>query len=971
MHLESGRGTPAELESELRDAVRGEVLVDVTSRGIYATDASHYQVMPTCVVLPRDEADVLAALRIANDRGLAVTARGGGTSLSGQTTWTGMVLDFTKFMHDVLEVNAAEQWVRVQPGVVRDELNRKLRTTGLHFAPDPATGSRAAVGGMVGNNTSGTRSIVYGKTSENIVSLRVALMDGTVCEFAATSQEAWLAKEARHDREGELYRGIRALVEANMTEIAARYPTVMRRVSGYALDAFLPGERGQDGPWNLSHLIVGSEGTLGVLLEAKLKLRPLPKAAAVCVVHFKDVIESLAAVPAILQHSPSAVELLDDVILSEARTNAATAAKADFFEGVPQAVQIVEFLGETEEEAAERAKAMAAALKSEAIGYASLVCTGDDQARVWEVRKLGLGLISNVPGARKGIACIEDASVPVEHLASYIGRVRDVCREMGVELCLYAHASVGVIHARPLLDLHDPDDVAKMKQISWAAFQLVKEYDGSWASEHGDGLLRGEFIADFYGPKIAAAFAEVKRLFDPRGLMNPGKIVDPAPMTELLRYDDRYRPAAVDSSFHYRDQGGFVLAVEQCAGIGACRKTGGGTMCPSYMATRDEEHTTRGRANALRLAMSGQLPGEELTSDRLRSVLDLCLSCKACKTECPTAVDMSRLKSDVLQMRHAKFGIPLGAKVRGRVAQHARRFVGRWSRVANGMQQLGPVRWMLERVAGIDRRRPLPQLANESFEQWFARKEPRQFGTKMRGRVALFCDTFTNCFEPHVGQAAVELLEACGYQVELAAVGCCQRPQISQGLLREARRDGARTLQRLDALPGSDLPILVLEPSCASALVDDVPDLVDDEALGSRVAKRVQLVDAFLSAEIAAGRLDVEFTANVERMLVHGHCHQKAMFGTDSMHAVLGRVAGLAIEEVDSGCCGMAGSFGYQHFDLSQTIGEDRLFPAVRGRTEGTEVVACGISCRHQLHDFLNVRAKHWVELVEVKRTEP
>ncbi len=449
---------------------------------------------------------------------------------------------------------------------------------------------------MVGNNTSGTRSIVYGKTSENIVSVRIALADGTICECAPTDEESWRAKEAAGGREGELYRGVRELIEANEAEIAARFPTVMRRVSGYALDAFLPGDRGQPGPWNLAHLIVGSEGTLGVLLDAKLRLHPLPKATTVCVVHFQDVIESLAAVPAILKHEPSAVELLDDVILAEARSNPTTADKASFFEGEPQSVLIVEFFGDDQSIATSRAEKSAADLEEQGIGYAWLVCEGEQQARVWEVRKLGLGLISNVKGARKGIACIEDAAIPVEHLATYIGQVRDLCQSMGVKLCLYAHASVGVIHARPVLDLHDPADVAKMREVSWAAFKLVKQYGGSWASEHGDGLLRGEFIASFYGEQITDAFVEIKRLFDPKGLMNPGKIVNPAPMTDRLRYGEGYEPQHIESTFHYRDQGGFVLAVEQCAGIGACRKTGGGTMCPSYMATRDEEHSTRGRA---------------------------------------------------------------------------------------------------------------------------------------------------------------------------------------------------------------------------------------------------------------------------------------------------------------------------------------------------------------------------------------
>jgi FAD/FMN-containing dehydrogenase/Fe-S oxidoreductase len=957
----------ASIESQLRKVVQGDVLVDIVSRGMYATDASHYQVMPRCVVVPRVDADVVAAIRLAGDWGLPVTARGGGTSLSGQTTWNGMILDFTKYMHQVLELNKEEHWVRVQPGVIRDELNRQLAESGLHFAPDPATGSRAAVGGMIGNNTSGTRSLIYGKTSENVISVRVVLADGTVCEFAPTDDSQWRAIEERGGREGELYRGVRKLVEENQDEIAARFPTTMRRVSGYALDAFLPGDRGQEGPWNLSHLIVGSEGTLGVLLEAKLRLQPLPTATSLCVVHFDDVIDSLAAVPAILQHHPSAVELLDDVILVEARSNPTTASKAKFFVGEPSAVQIVEFFADSEAEAGARARQLASDLETQGIGYAQLVCEGEAQAQVWEVRKLGLGLLTNVKGARKAIACIEDAAVPVEKLAEYIGRVRDVCRELDVDLCLYAHASVGVIHARPVLDLHDPEDVAKMRAVSWAAFKMVQEYGGSWASEHGDGLLRGEFIADFYGPQITAAFRQIKDLFDPPGLMNPGKIVASGLMTERLRYGESYQPQAPDATFHYRDQGGFVLAVEQCAGIGACRKKGEGTMCPSYMATRDEEHTTRGRANALRLAMSGQLQGESLTGQRMQQVLDLCLSCKACKTECPTAVDMARLKSDVLQMRHTKFGTPLGAKLLGNVASAAKRSAGSMAPVVNWLQELVPVRWALQRLAQVDRRRPLPRFARQTLEQWFAQRGSHATAGQL---VFLFCDTFTNYFEPHVGQAAIELLEGCGYQVDLASVGCCQRPQISRGLVKAAAQAGAQTMSKLDALT-PDVPILVLEPSCASALVDDVPDLINDQQRGARVAGRVQLVDVFLASELAAGKLEVEFIAVADELLIHGHCHQKALFGTDSMKVVLDSIEGLRYTEVDSGCCGMAGAFGYEHYDLSQTIGEDRLFPAVRACQPETVVVACGISCRHQLKDFLGVEAKHWVEVVQARTRQP
>ena len=956
----------------LRANVAGEVFFDEISRGIYATDASHYQIMPSCVVVPKSAAAAIEAVQLAAAYGVPITPRGGGTSLSGQTTWSGMVLDCSKYLNQILEVNADESWVRVQPGVVCDDLNAHVASLGLQFAPDPATGSRANIGGMVGNNSSGTRSVIYGKTIDHVLSCKVALADGTVLTFAPTPCHEWQAIEASGGRQGELYSGIRNIVEQNREEIIRRYPKVMRRVGGYNLDAFLPEEQGgQPGDWNLSNLIVGSEGTLGVLLETKLRLVPRPKATAVCVVHFNDLIESLVAVAQILQHEPSAVELLDKPVVTEAKTNPTTASMADFVEGTPESVLIVEVTGDNPDEASARIRDLAEDLKSHGIGYAwPIKTTPRGVARVWNVRKLGLGLLMNAKGRRRGQAFIEDACLPIPVLPEYIRKVLAICDRKGVPVTMYAHASVGVLHVRPMLDMHEPADVLRMKEIADAAFDLVMEYGGSWSGEHGDGLLRGEYIPRFFGPKLTNAFREVKRMFDPSGLMNPGKIVDAQPMTENLRYGRDYHTRHVPSLFQYREHGSFELTVEQCSGLGVCRKTGEGTMCPSYMATRDEEHATRGRANALRLAMTGQLGDQALTGCRMKDVLDLCLSCKACKTECPTAVDMARLKSDVLQLRHDKHGTTWVARVVGAIPKFARLSAGRLASVANWLQNRPAVRIALEKITGIDRRRPLPSFADESLMHWWKTRNDALCATNgsTAKRVALFVDTFTNYFEPHVGRAAVELLESCGYRVQLVDPGCCQRPAISQGLLRQAKAGGAATLRRLEAMTAPTTPILVLEPSCASSLTDDLPDLVDDVDLATSIAVRVKMIDVFLAAEVASGRLECEFTATADKILLHGHCHQKALYGTDAMKEILARIPGTQFTEVDSGCCGMAGAFGYSHYDLSKTIGEDRLFPAVRDREEGTTVVACGISCRHQLRDFLDEDAKHWVEVVSAQR---
>ena len=964
------------LADELRQAVRGKVSVDPVIRGIFSTDASHYQMTPLCVVEPLDEADVVAALQIATLAQVPITPRGAATALSGQTFGRGIVLDVSRHLDHVLEVHADEGWARVQPGVVRDQLNAELKSIGMHYAPDPATSSRATVGGMIGNNTSGTRSIVYGKTIDHTLACRVALADGQIFELAECDHDAWQAKAAGVGREAKLYRGIEQIVAANRDEIVARYPRVMRRVAGYNLDEFVDGA-GYTGPigpradtnagaraWNLSNLIVGSEGTLATMLETKIRLTPLPKATAVCVVHFDDDIASLAAVPMINEHGPSAVEMLDRLILQEARVNAATREMAWWIEGDPTTVLLTEFFGDSPAEAKAKVEQFAASLREQGIGYAHpTMLDAKAQSDVWETRKLGLGLISNVRGPVKGQAFVEDACVPVENLAEYIGRLKRVCAELEVGNSMYAHASVGVIHFRPALDLHREDHRLKMKQIADAAFEMVMEYGGVFSGEHGDGQLRGEFVSRQFGPQLYEAFRQVKRTFDPDNLMNPGKIVDAPSMIDptSLRYGTQYQINEIPSQFQYRSQDGFRLAVEQCNGVGACRKIGSGTMCPSYMATRDEKDTTRGRANALRLAMSGQLGQDHLAalgSDGVHEVLELCLSCKACKTECPNSVDMSRMKADALQIRYDQRGIPLGAKVLGRMPDQAKRFAGKLAWAPRLLQSLPGARLLIQSLGKVDRRRRIPQFASRTLMQCLAqRNTPASPPT--RGKVVLFDDTFASYLEPHVGVAAVELLESLGFEVVLAGAGCCQRTRISKGLLREAKKLGAKTLANLDAYAQEGVPILCLEPSCASALTDDLPDLVDDVELAQRVASHVQMIDVFLDQQ------DVRLASDHARVLLHGHCHQKALYGTGAMKRQFAKIEGADCEEVDSGCCGMAGSFGYEHHELSEKIGEDRLFPAVRKAVaRGDTIVACGTSCRHQLKDFLDVDAKHWVEVV-------
>jgi len=982
------------LERMLRESIRGEVYFEPIVRGMYATDASLYQIIPRCVVVPRDAEDAVQAVRIANQFDLPVTARGGGTSLSGQTFGPGLVLDMSKFMDQIFEVSidptGDEGWARVGPGVVRDRLNQEVAKYGLQFAPDPATGSRATIGGMIGNNTCGTRSVVYGKTIDHVLSCQVVLADGTVCDFQPCDRETWGERAdgiGVTPREAELYRGVETMIEAHRQEILQRYPKVLRRVSGYNLDEFVDGA-GYTGPigpraaanqgqriWNLSNLIVGAEGTLAIVLEATVRLVRLPQSTALCVVHFHDLIDSLRHVDAMLEHAPTTIELLDRTVMDEAKVNVATRHMAHFVEGTPEAVQIVEFFGSSPADAESKARRFAAAMQQQKIGYAWPVQTSTAAIRdVWETRKLGLGLISNVYGPVKGRDFIEDACVPTPYLADYIDKIQQLCSEHGIHrLSLYAHASVGVVHVVPALDLHLPQQVVVMDKIAKQAFQWVMEYGGSWSGEHGDGQVRGQFLPEMFGPEVYAAFGKLKKLFDPKNLMNPGKVIDAQTLTENLRYQtphyqENAQRAEAAVQFRYADQGGFQLAVEQCNGVGACRKLGSGTMCPSYMATRDEQHTTRGRANALRLAMTGQLgpnPVEALASDGIDGCLSLCLACKACKTECPNSVDMAKLKSDVLQLRHDRQGIPLSAKILGRMPAQAKRLAGRTAKLATLADLIPGGRAIFERLTGVDRRRPLPAFTSKPLQsQLKKRRSPSPL--HRRGKVVLFDDTYMNYFEPHLALAALDLLEGLGYEVIVPQAGCCQRTRMSKGLLREAKLEGEQTFLKLAPYARRQIPILCLEPSCASALKDDLPDLIEDRQLGKEVSQHVLMLDVFLDQE------GVRLHSDHQQILLHGHCHQKALFGTAAIKNLFAQIPGVQCHEVDSGCCGMAGSFGYEHYDLSKKIGEDRLFPAVRTAVqEGKTIVACGISCRHQLKDFLGVEAKHWVEIVRPTSSAP
>ena len=941
------------LFQELRRQIKGEVSSDPMSLALYATDASIYQITPMALVVPRDADDVLAAVGIAAKYSVSILPRGSGTSLNGQGVGASMILDFTKYMDQILELNVEEKWVRVQPGIVLDQLNAVLAAHGLLFAPDPATSSRATIGGMIGNNSSGTKSIVYGTTRDHLLELKVVLSDGTVMDLAPVARDEF-------DSQPRILSGFKKIIDENRDEIEKRFPKVMRRVQGYNLDSFIDAEK-----WNLADVMVGSEGTLGVFLEAKLNLEPLPKHKALCVAHFADLLKSIQTVAPILQHSPSAVEIVNADVLVLARKNLNIAPLCSFVQGEPQALLIVEFFADTPDQAQSKAQALAKDLQEKNLGYAWPVITEpDQQANVWALRKSGLGLMLGMKGDRKPLAFIEDACVPVEVLPEYIDQILKCCQDRDVPVAMYAHASVGTIHVRPVLNLKDQQDIDHMKAIAEFALSLIIKYRGSWSGEHGDGRVRSPFLEEYFGSQIYDALRQVKTLFDPAGLMNPGVIIDADPMDANLRYGTSYNTPEVPSEYHYRADGGFAAAVEMCNGDGACLARIAGTMCPSYRLTRDEEHSTRARANALRLAMTGQLGPDALTSQRLYQVLDLCLSCKSCKSECPSNVDMTKLKSEFLQKYHDAQGLPLRERIIAGSAQMSAKIAGWKAPFVNFMQRNWLFRKVLEIVVGFDSRRIAPEYARLPLPKWFAKraKPNGQFSKK----IVLFDDTYMNYHQTNVGISAVELLESCGYEVILANAGCCQRPRISHGFLRKAKIHGEKTLRNLDQYIQQGLEIVVCEPGCCSALVDDLPDLIDDEQLGQRIKENVMMIDEFLDRQVQQGTLDCDFTSPFTKILIHGHCHQKALFGTTAMKRLLDRVPGISVEQIDSGCCGMAGSFGYEkeHYDMSMQIGQERLFPAIRNRSADTAVVACGFSCRHQIADGTDAKPLHWTETI-------
>ncbi len=959
------------LERALAQRIKGEVHTDRLHRLLFACDASLYAVEPLGVVYPKDREDVVAIVRFAAQHQIPLTPRAAGTSLSGQSVGPGLVVDVSRFMGDLLEIDLERGQARLQPGVILDDLNRALAPHGLFFGPDTSTANRCMIGGMVGNNSSGSHSILYGDTRAHVLEVEMVLADGSVVRFGAEPAESLEACAARPGVEGAIHRGLLALLRRERELILERFPdpAVKRRNMGYALDAlaltqpFVP-----TGPaWNVAALVCGSEGTLGIVTEITVGLVPLPRHKSLVVLHFDDLESALTATVQALPHEPAAIELIDKRTLDATKDNLEQARNRAWLVGDPDAVLVVEFFATDAATLAARVDGFCAWCAQEAVGYAQVRLSGSEAERVWALRKAGLGLLMGLLGDVKALTLVEDTAVAVADLPRYIAAFRDLLARHQTACVYYAHASVGELHLRPELNPKKREDMAKAVEIAGEVADLVRDFRGTITGEHGDGRVRSPFLARVLGAEVVALFAEVKALFDPQGLFNPRVIVDPEPMDTHLRYPPGREVPEITSRFSFAREGGLFRAVENCNGAGVCRKpvAAGGTMCPSYMATGDERHSTRGRANVIRQLLLAAPAPEAMRAPELEEVMAFCLSCKACKSECPANVDMARLKSELLYLRRQAgrgsraewlFGKPDGGY---RLAQ-------RFSGLANAWLASRLGKALMARAFGVDPRRSLPPFARDSAQRLLAQRRPGGSGTA--GEVVLFVDTFTAYQEPWLALAAVDVLESAGWQVHVARRVGAARPQLSKGYLDEARTIFEALVAELAPYAARGLPILGIEPSEVLGLLDEAPDLVAPAAREAAwaVARQVDLVDVFVGRALAEGRVTLPFNAREERVLLHGHCHHKALLGIDVLARALRAVPCFSVEVIPSGCCGMAGSFGYEKksYELSMRIGEQVLFPAVRAAAPEAWIAAAGTSCRQQIVDGCGREAYHPIELI-------
>jgi len=961
---------------QLSSRISGQLDTGGTLRRLYATDASEYQEMPVGVAFPENDSDLREIIRFARRNRLGLIPRAAGTSLAGQCVGNGLVVDVSKHFTRILAIDAETRRVRVEPGVVRNELNHALAPHGMFFGPETSTANRAMIGGMVGNNSCGSNSIAYGSTRDHLASVKGFLADGSEVTFAALSREEFDAKCADSNTlETRIYQGVRAMLSdpENRRAITENFPlaSIPRRNTGYALDLLMDADvfdPASNKPFNLCKLIAGSEGTLFFSTEIELACSPLPAphAALVCG-HFESVDESLRANLLALPHGPSACELIDRHILECTKSNLAQSRNRDFVVGDPGAVLVVEIRRDTRAEVEAEVGALIAEWKSAGRGYAYPVLWDGEGDKVWELRRAGQGLMSNVVGDTKPRENVEDTAVDVRDLPEYIAEFDAIMRgKHGIDCVYYAHAGSGELHTRPLFNLKTPEGLKMFRDVATDIAHLVKKYRGSLSGEHGDGRLRGEFIPLMVGDHCYRLMREVKALFDPDHLFNPGKIVDTPPMDSSLRHRPGHATPDYETVFDFSDVLGIVRAAEKCNGSGDCRKgpLAGGTMCPSYMATREEKHTTRARANILRQILTDpQNPANPFDSREIKEVMDLCLSCKACKSECPSSVDMTKLKAEFLQHHYDANGVPFRSWVVARFADSARlASFAPW--LYNAVLQTPALRRITNRLLGFHPDRTMPRLNQTTLRRWFATRTPLKPLRAKQGRVHLFCDEFTDHNDLDAGIATVELLDLLGYEVNLPDHVESGRASLSKGLVRRAKKFANENVRRLSVIISQNEPLIGIEPSAILGFRDEYPALVDPSlrTAARELAPNCLMFDEFIAREADAGRIDASwFTKEKREVHLHGHCHQKALASVEPTVRMLSLPENYQVTVIPSGCCGMAGSFGYEkeHYAVSMQVGELVLLPAVRRLPAGAILAAAGTSCRHQIHDGAARTAQH------------
>jgi len=944
----------AELIYDLRQAVQ-EVASDKITRLLYSTDASVYQIMPVGVIWPRDKDEVAAVVEIARKHNTPVLPRGAGSSLAGQAIGKALIMDFSRHMDQVLDLNPEQNSVTVQPGVVLGTLNRDLEVHGLMFGPDPASADRATLGGVIGNNATGAHSILYGMAHDHLLEIESVLSDASLINFKAVNENELMAKGLQNSLEGEIYRALPLILDQYQEAISSHYPDTFRNVAGYNLNVLARQDK-----INPTVLLAGSEGTLGIITSATLNLVPQPKNTFLYLVHFPDLKGALESVPAILETNPSAVELIDRMLIQLAKANPAYRSLLSAIQGDPAAVLAVEYQGED----ARQLSGKEGFLSN--FGFTIPLPGKNQQDQIWKARKVGLGILQSTRGDAKPTTFIEDAAVPVKHLASYALEIKRFANEIGVgSIAFYAHASAGCLHIRPQVNLKNENGLKQMRLLAEKSLELVLKFGGTTSGEHGEGIARGEFMKQLYGPELSEAFRQVKETFDPDYLLNPGKIIDPPPMdsSHLLRYGPDYRALHKPQKtlLDFQNDQGFDRAVEMCNGASVCRQLEGGVMCPSFQASRDEKHSTRGRANLLRAAMTGKLGPEGMASSDLYAALDLCLSCQACLNECPSAVDMSKLKAEFLYQYYRVHGIPIRNRIFANIAPISK-LAQPFSFLVNPILK-GPARRLLS-VAGIHPDREMPPFAGETFTSWYG-KQSRSERSKKNRQVVFFYDTYLEYNYPHIGQAVVRIFEKAGVDlIVLNEKVDSGRPAFSKGMLEKARKLALQNLEILALYAEKGIPIVGCEPSVVVMLKKEYRDLVPGSG-SDLIAESALMVEEYLIREIEAGKITFQFDGQPRRVLYHGHCQQKANFGTEDTLKLLGLITDCRVEEIEAGCCGMAGAFGYEkeHYEFSLEIAELALAPKVREADPEVIICASGTSCREQIQHTADREAIHPLEL--------